>query len=192
MRLTALAHALAAERLAEGDLAVDATAGNGHDTKFLAEQCGDSGHVWAFDIQDRAIAATKARLDKHALTGRVTLMQADNAEITERLPKFAQGNIALIIANLGYLPGGDTAVMTSSANTLKMMDSALTLLRPEGMLIITAYPGHDGGDIEAETVYARLRLFESAGHTLRIHGDPLAPARRPWLAEIVKHPTLKQ
>lgn len=38
----------------EGDIVVDATMGNGHDTQFLAELVGENGHVYAFDIQESA------------------------------------------------------------------------------------------------------------------------------------------
>jgi len=37
----------------EGDTVVDATAGNGHDTLFLAQLVGDSGQVYAFDVQKK-------------------------------------------------------------------------------------------------------------------------------------------
>jgi predicted methyltransferase len=37
--------------LQPGDTAVDATAGNGHDTLALAELVGPQGVVWALDLQ---------------------------------------------------------------------------------------------------------------------------------------------
>lgn len=37
-----------------GDTVVDATAGNGHDTVFLARLAGPSGQVHAFDVQEEA------------------------------------------------------------------------------------------------------------------------------------------
>ena len=42
-----------------GDTVVDATAGNGHDTVFLARLAGPSGQVHAFDVQEEAIRATR-------------------------------------------------------------------------------------------------------------------------------------
>ena len=35
--------------LHEGDIAVDFTMGNGHDTEFLSKTVGPTGHVFAFD-----------------------------------------------------------------------------------------------------------------------------------------------
>ena len=41
--------------LKEGDVAIDATAGNGYDTLKLCKAVGNSGKVYAFDIQKDAI-----------------------------------------------------------------------------------------------------------------------------------------
>lgn len=51
---------LLAEVLQPGDIAVDATMGNGHDTLFMAECVGKTGLVYAFDIQAQAIEATSS------------------------------------------------------------------------------------------------------------------------------------
>ena len=39
----------------KGDIVVDATMGNGYDTKYLAEKVGEDGFVYSFDIQEEAI-----------------------------------------------------------------------------------------------------------------------------------------
>ena len=43
----------------EGDCCIDATAGNGGDTEFLCKMVGETGRVYAFDIQEIAIRHTK-------------------------------------------------------------------------------------------------------------------------------------
>ena len=58
----------------EGDIVIDATMGNGHDTHFLAELVGESGHVYAFDIQEAALMNTAERLGNE-YKDRVTLIQ---------------------------------------------------------------------------------------------------------------------
>ena len=50
--------------LKEGDVAVDFTMGNGHDTEFLSRTVGEYGHVFAFDVQEQALASTSERLEK--------------------------------------------------------------------------------------------------------------------------------
>ena len=45
--------------LKEGDVAVDFTMGNGHDTEFLSKTVGEKGRVFAFDIQEQALLSTR-------------------------------------------------------------------------------------------------------------------------------------
>ena len=49
-----------------GEHAIDATAGNGHDTVFLSSQVGRKGLVWAFDIR-KALLNTAKRLERKGL-----------------------------------------------------------------------------------------------------------------------------
>ena len=55
------AHALLQHVLQPGDVAIDATAGNGYDTLLLAQWVGDGGRIYAFDVQAQAIEATRER-----------------------------------------------------------------------------------------------------------------------------------
>ena len=48
------------EILRPGDVAVDATMGNGKDTQFLCELVGETGRVYAFDVQEEALERTAA------------------------------------------------------------------------------------------------------------------------------------
>lgn len=61
-RVLPFARSLLQTAVKEGDYAVDATLGNGHDTCFLAEIVGDSGKVFGFDIQKEAIESSTTRL----------------------------------------------------------------------------------------------------------------------------------
>ncbi len=58
-RLTHIAQDLWGQVLRQGDVCVDATCGNGHDTAFLAKAVGRGGTVHAFDVQQQAIDATR-------------------------------------------------------------------------------------------------------------------------------------
>lgn len=136
-----------------GDTAVDATMGNGHDTLFLARLVGDGGKVHAFDIQAEAAASTRRRLADAAIPPeRCELHLADHAQLLAVLPPETIGQIAAVLFNLGYLPGGDHRVITSPASTVAALDAALTALRPGGVLTAVVYPGHEGGAAEAAAV----------------------------------------
>ena len=54
------------DHVKEGDICIDATAGNGNDTLVLCELVGDAGKVFAFDIQEMAVKNTRERLEKQA------------------------------------------------------------------------------------------------------------------------------
>ena len=63
MRLVELVHDILSAQLQPGDRALDATAGNGYDCTCMAQLVGSEGHVIAIDIQDSAIAVSRARLE---------------------------------------------------------------------------------------------------------------------------------
>ena len=73
-----LSHQYIREIVRPGDRVVDATAGNGGDTCFLADLAGDAGHVDAFDIQAAALAKTSLNLSAAGLSGRCTLHLASH------------------------------------------------------------------------------------------------------------------
>ncbi len=145
MRLTERAHVAVAGHLQPGALAVDATAGNGHDTAFLAERVGPAGHVWAFDVQAEALAATRARLDACGLLERVTLLHRGHEGWREALPPELRGQLTAVMFNLGYLPGGDQRRVTSPVTTLAALNEAVAWLAPGGIVSLLVYRGHAGG-----------------------------------------------
>ncbi len=151
-RVTELAHGWVAQVLLPGEPAIDATAGNGHDTLFLARAVGARGKVFAFDVQRDALVATGRRLDAAGARSRVELMHRCHSEIATALPPDAAGKVAAAMFNLGYLPGGDHARTTRTATTLQALGAALEVLRPGGLLTVICYPGHPEGSIEAEAV----------------------------------------
>lgn len=51
-QITEYYHHFLRDYIREGDICVDATAGNGGDTEFLCRLAGESGKVYAFDVQE--------------------------------------------------------------------------------------------------------------------------------------------
>lgn len=150
--LTDLAHQSWAAFLRPGSWVVDATAGNGHDTEFLAKAVSPDGRVFAIDIQQVAIQATATRLEKAGLLDRVTLIREDHSRMRNVLACGIRSRIDLVCFNLGYLPHGDKAVTTTRESTLSALHEALLLLNPDGALSVIAYRGHAGALEEAEMV----------------------------------------
>lgn len=154
-RLTERAHHWLRSCLAPGDLAVDATAGNGHDTLFLARAVGPAGCVVALDVQQVAVDATARRLAAfEGPRAPVELRLGDHGD----LQRYLGGRRARsVVFNLGYLPGGARPVTTLAERTLVGLQSALAALEPGGLLSVLAYPGHPGGRREAAQVLAWCR-----------------------------------
>jgi predicted methyltransferase len=139
-----VARMIAAQSVAEGDTAVDATAGNGHDTVLLAGLVGSKGKVWAFDVQQSAIDATWARCAAAGFDDRVALVNDSHAHMDVHVPL----GVACVMFNLGYLPGADKTCTTQAQSTLVASQAALRLLKVGGCVLWVAYPGHDGGNEE--------------------------------------------
>jgi predicted methyltransferase len=162
--ILSFAHELAAHRIQPGDVCIDATAGNGVDTLFLAKAAGSGGMVHAFDIQEAALANTQQRLSKELserFTG-VRLHLASHVHMKEIIPPEQHGKVAAIMFNLGYLPGADHSLITTPSTTLPALSDALLLLRQGGVLTIAVYPGHEGGQAEAEAVDAWAQGLKQA------------------------------
>ncbi|MFZ4765730.1 MAG: class I SAM-dependent methyltransferase [Roseimicrobium sp.] len=149
-------HLIVGPRLRPGDWVVDATAGNGHDALFLAERVLPGGRVFAFDVQDQAVAQTRAKLAgcpmALATPEAVGCHLGSHDRLEELLPTEACGRLRAVMFNLGYLPGGDKAIITRLETTVLGLQAALRCLAEDGMLTVVVYPGHDGGREEAAAV----------------------------------------
>ena len=78
-----LSHRFLAEHVRPGDLCIDATAGRGYDTAYLAGLTGETGRVLAFDIQQEAVDSTNALLRKRGLD-RIAQVHLDSHVNMER------------------------------------------------------------------------------------------------------------
>jgi len=175
------AHQWVRERVSPGDAVVDATAGNGVDTRFLAELIGKRGTVYAFDIQEAALAATRDRLAPLEEEGRmpdVRLVLDSHERMRNHVLPAHAGSIAAIMFNLGYLPGADPSVITRPDSSIAALEAAIGLLKPGGVLTCVLYPGHPGGEDEAEAVAGwAAALPAAAGQAVlyRMAQKPAAP-----------------
>lgn len=162
-RIVSWSHQLLCEVLEHGDLAVDLTAGTGQDTQLLAEAVGIEGQVVAFDLQPEALQQTAQRLQQHDFIVKnapddsklpracgVYLVHACHSSVN----KIITPPVKAIIANLGYLPGGDKSLVTRPETTVAALRQSLELLAPGGRLAVTVYPAHEGGEEEGHEVNA--------------------------------------
>ena len=163
------------EHLREGDVAVDFTMGNGNDTLFLSKAVGESGKVYAFDIQEDALVSTRAHLEANGAPENYTLICASH----HRVKEFVTEPIKAGMFNLGYLPrSGRKAVTTMRETTMPAVEAALELLAPDGVLIVAIYPGHEEGALEGEMLreyFSGLSRFRICPSEFKILNSPTSP-----------------
>src|SRR5690554_1005940 len=143
----------------EGDYVIDATIGNGNDTLFLAKLVKNKGHVFGFDIQEKALYNTKSLLNKNNCNN-VTLYKSSHEYITSKIPAKYHGKIASTIFNLGYLPRGDKLITTNKISTLKAVKSILSILKTNGIIVLVVYLGHIEGKLEKEALIDYVKKLD--------------------------------
>jgi SAM-dependent methyltransferase len=169
LSVTGEVHRYLKSKIGEGDVVIDATLGNGYDTLFLAQQIGESGHLYGFDVQPEALAATADKLAAKHLSGRASLFLRSHATMATEVPEHLHGHIRCIMFNLGYLPGGDKSLTTIAESTLKALKQSADLLAPDGVISILAYTGHRGGSEEFEAVTAWANGLAHQAFEVSIH-----------------------
>lgn len=148
-----LSHAYWKKIVHSGDMVIDATCGNGHDTCFLATSLDNQPlEVIAIDIQAKAIENTKIRLKTFSRgKTQVTFYQQCHSTFPSEIKV---QSVKLIVYNLGYLPCGDKTVTTMMTTTLQSLSMALPLIALGGAISITCYPGHPEGKNEEDAILA--------------------------------------
>lgn len=136
-----LCHYIINKRVKNNIKAVDMTAGNGHDSKFILDYKKPS-KLYAFDIQK---TAKKESLKLVGDRDNFTFI-LDNHKNIE---KYIKEPIDLFIFNLGYLPKGDKSITTNYRDVISALKSSLKLLNDGGLIIICLYPGHKEGRLES-------------------------------------------
>ena len=63
--------------------------------------------------------------------------------------------------NLGYLPGADKSLITRVETTLQAVEAGSRLLLKGGVMTVLAYPGHPGGDVEADELQTWCQTLDT-------------------------------
>lgn len=175
-----LSHLLIGAAVPAAKTIVDATAGNGGDTLFMAQRAAAGCCIYAFDVQQAALDTAKARLDAARQVDAGIAAVKFICDSHEQVDKYVHGRIDLAVFNLGYLPGGDHALTTRCAGTLAALQKMLKMLSTGGHISIAVYPGHPEGKREAEAVkeWARQlpKKFFTAGWYEMVNHGTNAPA----------------
>ena len=160
--------------LKEGDVAVDFTMGNGHDTEFLSKTVGENGHVYAFDVQEMALASTKKHLSEVGCPENYTLILDSHHNVKKYVPT----KIKAGMFNLGYLPGSDKSVTTMRETTLPAIEAAIDLMDRDAIILVAVYPGHAEGEAEGKMIceyLASLSRYKVCATRINILNSPTSP-----------------
>lgn len=151
-QITQWSHELFQLQVKKGGTYIDATMGNGHDTLFLCRLAGKTGRVLAFDIQEKALEATRKLLEKHQFQAELYLDSHVN------MSHYVEaGSVDGIYFNFGYLPGGDHRLATKADTSVEAMEKGLGLLKKGGVTALCIYSGGDTGFEEKDRILKYLR-----------------------------------
>jgi len=148
------AHMLLRARVLEGDVVIDATHGNGGDTRMLRSLVGPKGTVYAFDVQ----------LPVYADVDVTDVLLVGHENMARHVAMSHHRLVRAVVFNLGYMPGGDKALTTHVDTTVQAVQQALDVLAEDGIIILVCYQ-HDEGKRELTALREMLRALPSGSYT---------------------------
>lgn len=156
-------HSMLGSTLREGDVAIDATVGNGWDTALMADLIGPEGIVYGFDVQSVAIDVTRSKTS--ACPATVKLLLHGHETMSECIDPRHVGKVKAITFNLGYLPGGDKEISTQAETTRRGLNEARKLLSHDGIITVVCYR-HAEGERELGVVRELLASWPQNQYTI--------------------------
>lgn len=153
-QITQWCHHFIEQQVKPGDICIDATMGNGHDTELLCRLVGSTGTVLAFDIQKTALTNTQKRLWNADVPDNYRLILDSHSHMDQ----YADADsISCITFNFGYLPGGDHALATRPDTSIQAIEQGLSLLKKDGLMSLCIYSGGDSGFEERDALLSFLK-----------------------------------
>lgn len=183
-QITDYIHNILQQHVKCGDICIDATMGNGHDTLKLCRLTGNQGKVYAFDIQTAALNQTKVLLEKEKVIHIARLILDSHTHMDQYL---AKESVSCIVFNFGYLPSGDHSLCTKAASSVEAITKGLLLLQKGGIMTLCIYSGKDSGFEERDALLDFLKTLEPRKYLVILSSYYNRPNHPPIPVLIVKH-----
>lgn len=178
----AITHRYMKQIIRPGDFVVDATVGNGRDTLLLSELVGETGHVTGFDIQQQALETAGRRLIQAGTSERVTLILDGH----QNMKCYVKEPVKAVTFNFGYLPGGDHRICTHADTSIAAIESAIDLLKDDGVILLGIYYGGDSGFEEKDALMTFLQTLNPHEYSVLCHNFINYPNCPPLAVRIIK------
>ena len=140
--MVALSHAFLKPALHPQAVCIDATLGNGKDTRFFLEH--KVGHVYGFEIQKEIFERTVKDLDPRKFTG----MRMSHESIDQ-------------------IHQADPTIITLAKTSVTAVEKAIKILRRKGRMALVFYP-HPQGVEESRAIEAVLVKYTDTCSMIRI------------------------
>ena len=160
-----LSHRFIRQHLPKGGFAIDATAGNGGDTLLLCESVGETGKVFAMDIQQQAVGNTMELLRQKGWLDITQIVQDSHANLLQYVqPESAD----CVVFNFGWLPGGSHEVFTQKESSLEAIRQGLECLKPGGIMSLCVYYGRNNGYEERDGILEYVKTLDHRRYTVMV------------------------
>ncbi|CAH1850051.1 class I SAM-dependent methyltransferase [Convivina intestini] len=126
-------HQMIEDQVQVGDLVIDATTGNGNNTRFLASRVGSEGIVFSYHQSQQAANDTAASLLLTGLNERVIVYNSSFASQAQVPEHFKKQRASLAIFD--YSSDADNQNQLE-INYLNGIQRALNLLKHQGLLLV--------------------------------------------------------
>lgn len=170
-----ISHAFLKPALHKQAVCLDATMGNGKDTRFFLNQ--GVRKVVAFEIQPNVFQKTvneikDTRLEAYCLS---------HIFIKDKINTLLDA----AIFNFGYCPGSDSGITTQADSSLDAVKQALDCLKIKGRMVLVMY-SHEEGIKEAEWISSYLSGLDSFFYSVWML-KPMNAHNSPWIIAIEKN-----
>lgn len=157
-QITEYIHHFLENHVKPGDICIDATMGNGNDTYKLCTLTGDTGKVYAFDIQEQALRNTQQMLKNNKVIHIAELILASHAHMKDYVSEM---QVDCIVFNFGYLPSGDHTLATKAETSIEAILQGLDMLKKGGLMSLCIYSGGDSGFEERDALLDFLKKLDA-------------------------------